>query len=482
MLEMPVARLDAMLNDPSGMGKTGEAILVGADGQRRNGSRFAGQAVSEIGSVDRQAVEAGLGGARGIVSAVDATGRSVLAAYLPLTYGGSRWTLLVQADVAEILAPVAAMRTSLIGGGLVILLVAGAAGLFFAARISKPISAITGSMARLAAGDTDVAVPAADGRDEIGEMARAVAVFKDNAIEMSRLQASQEEAKRQAEAERKRALNEMADRFGASISSVAGSVGLAADELKGAAGTMTGLAEEVSRKANAVHQAAEHTTANVETVAAAAEELTASVGEITRHVGKASTIAADAVEEAGRANSMVQDLAVAADRIDEVVNLINSIASQTNLLALNATIEAARAGEAGKGFSVVAGEVKDLANQSAKATDEIRQQIASVQEAARGAVEVIRGISTTIGQINTIAATVAEAVESQGRATHEIARNIQEAAAGTRAVSDNVAGVNMAADQAHGSAGLVLNAVQTLSAQAGALRGGVDDFLAKIRG
>ncbi len=481
MLELPVTRLDALLNDPSGLGQTGEAILVGADGKRVNNSRFEGRGKALVDTVDNDAVTAGLAGASGIVSTKDAAGKSLLAAHSPIAFSGAKWTLVIEAEVAEILEPVAEMRTSLIIGGLVVLLVAGAAGLWFAGRISKPISAITASMNRLAEGDTSVAIPSSDGKDEIGEMARAVGVFRNNALEMSRMQGMQEEAKRQAEAERKDAINQVVDRFGASIASVVDGVTLTAEELKKTAGTMTELAEEVSRKASVVAQAAEHTTANVETVAAAAEELTASVGEISRHVAQASDIAGTAVQEANRANAMIAGLAEAADKIGEVVNLINEIAAQTNLLALNATIEAARAGEAGKGFSVVASEVKNLANQSARATDEIRQQITSVQSAARGAVDAIRGISGTIGQINTIAGTVADAVRNQGQATHDIARNIQEAAASTRDVSDNVGGVNQAADQAHSSAGKVMGAVQTLSSQAGTLRGGVDEFMTKVR-
>lgn len=481
ILVVPQARLNELVNASTALGETGEAILVGSDGRRRTDSRFDGKGKSLVERFDNAAVSAGLAGRNGIVAIRDSEGRRQLAAYAPLQFKGIEWALVLQAEVDEILAPVAAMRAFMLVGGLVTLLVAGTVGIAFAGRISRPVSAITAAMNRLAAGDTSVEVPNVMSNDEIGEMTRAFTVFKTNAINVERMQAARAEADQRMQAERERDLNQMADRFEASITSVVGGVTVAAEDLKTTAGTMTDLAEEVSLKADAASQAAEHTTLNVETVAAAAEELTASVEEISRRVGQASEIAGTAVDEASRANSMVQGLSEAAGRIGEVVNLINHIAGQTNLLALNATIEAARAGEMGKGFAVVAGEVKNLANQTAKATDEIRQHITSVQDATVGAVTAIQGISGTIAQINEIAIGIADAVHNQGSATHDIARNIQEAAASTREVSDNVGGVNLAANRAHASASTVMGAVESLSSQGGKLRGGVDEFLAMVR-
>lgn len=481
MLEIPLAKLNSILNEPSGLGNSGEAILIGADGYRRNDSRFVAGGKALRARIDNAATRAGLGGEKGVVATEDAAGRHLLAAHVPLAFLGTGWALILQSDVDEILAPVTSTRDFMLLGGFVTLVIAGAIGFVFAGRITRPISAITMAMNSLAQGDTSVRIPSSDSRDEVSEMALAVLVFKDNAIEMRRLQDSQEEMKRQGEVERRQTLNDLADHFGASISSVVETVTAAATELETAATSMTALAEEVSQKSSAASQAAEHTTANVESVAAAAEELTASVAEIGHHVGRASAIADTAVEEADRANSIIQGLAEAANRIGEVVTMISTIAGQTNLLALNATIEAARAGDAGKGFSVVAGEVKNLANQTASATEEISRQIASVQRATSDAVGAIQVISGTIGDINSIAVTIAEAVHSQNDATRDIARNINEAAASTRDVSDNVSGVNQAANQSHASAGTVMGSVKTLSGQADSLRTGVTEFLNTIR-
>jgi len=350
-----------------------------------------------------------------------------------------------------------------------------------ARALAKPITAMTEAMERLAEGDKTISVPALQRGDEIGEMAKAVEVFKQNAIAMDRMQAEQDAMKSRAEAERRADMMNLADGFESSVAGVVEHVGSAAHQMQSAAQGMAATAEQTSRQAHAVSDASDEAATNVETVAAAAEELSSSITEIARQVSESSRIAATAVDEARRTDQLVQSLAAATDRIGEVVSLITDIASQTNLLALNATIEAARAGEAGKGFAVVANEVKHLANQTAKATDEISGQIGEVQTATRQAVEAIRRIDGVIGQISEISSAIAAAVEEQGAATGEIARNVQQAANGTQQVSSNIGGVTDAAAATGRVAGEVLDAAGDLTQQATLLRQEVRKFIDKVR-
>ncbi len=480
-LQVPLGLLNGIVNDSTALGETGEAFVVGSDNLLRSDSRFAGRGKALRDRRDNAAIRDGLAGRSGQGKVIGESGQDLLATYAPIAFADTRWALVLQAEVREVLAPVAASRTFMIIMGGIILAIAGTVGFLVASTISRPMAEMAEAMNQLAGGDLSAEVRSAARRDEIGEIARAFGVFKANAVEMSRLRAEQEEADRKLRAERSAALRQLAEQFSSSVASVVDGVAHAADELKATAKDMSELAHDVSTRADAANGAAEHTTVSVGTVAAAAEQLTASVGEISRLAGHASEVAGSAVTEAGRANSMVQGLAEAASRIGEVVGLINSIAGQTNLLALNATIEAARAGEAGKGFAVVAGEVKTLANQTAQATDEIRQHISSVQDATNGAVEAIQGISGIIGRINEIAGVIAEAVEGQGAATLDIARNIQDAALSTREVSENVAGVSRSAVHARGSAGTVQGAVESLSSQGRQLRSCVSEFLSMVQ-
>jgi len=350
-----------------------------------------------------------------------------------------------------------------------------------ASGITRGVSAMTQAMTSLASGNTEVEIPARENRDEIGKMAGAVQVFKDNAIEKNRLEAEQVERERRMAEEKQAAMHKMAAEFEASVGQVVSQVSSAATQMESSSAAMSATAEETTRQAAAVAAASEQASANVQTVASAAEELSGSIAEISRQVTQASEIASRAVKEAEQTNVKVQGLASAANKIGEVVSLITDIAEQTNLLALNATIEAARAGDAGKGFAVVASEVKNLANQTAKATDEIGAQITGIQSATQEAVSAIESITKTISQINEVNSGVASAVEEQGAATQEIARNVEQAATGTQEVSSNIGGVSQAASETGAAAEQIKGAAAELSQQSEHLRVEVDKFLTEVR-
>ncbi len=383
-----------------------------------------------------------------------------------------------QSAVVSTIASSHVMQYSSLG---VILLAGVALSLLLARSITGPLARMTAALQGLAAGDRSLEVPETQRRDEIGAMAKAAQVFKDNAIAMERMQAEQEAIKGKAEEEKRQAITALADRFEASVRGVVDVVSASSTEMQAAAQSMTATAEETSRQSMTVSASAEQTSANVQTVASATEQLSSSITEIGRQVEQSAKIARNAVSEAQHTNSAVESLARASQRIEEVVQLIEGIAAQTNLLALNATIEAARAGEAGKGFAVVASEVKTLANQTAKATEEIKGQIAEIQGATTQTVDAMKSIGSTIGQIDEIATAIAAAVEQQSGATSDIASNVHQAAKGTTEIANNIGGVNQAAGQTGAAATQVLGAASELSQQAEKLRGEVDTFIATLR-
>jgi len=406
-----------------------------------------------------------------------------------------RGVLEINTDISVALA-----RGAWVGRGiaLAIILVLGGVLLLTYYRMRKvvvqPVGNMTDVMESLATGDLSVEVPSQDQTDEIGEMARAVQIFKDKTRETEDLKAQQAEteaatnkrredrrvAEAQAEKDRHAGMLALADDFEQGVKSVVESVSTAASEMQTTAQSMSTIAAQTTSQSNLVASAAEEATSNVQTVASAAEQLAASVEEVGQQVNRSSVVADGAVDKAKQTHETVQRLDQAAQRIGEVVKLITDIAEQTNLLALNATIEAARAGDAGKGFAVVASEVKNLANQTAQATEEIDTQIADIQSATKDAVGAIDGISETIDSIAEITSSIASAVEEQGAATQEIARNTQEAANGAQEVTSNISGVTSAADQTGEASTQVLGSARQLTEESASLKEKVDDFIAKI--
>ena len=348
-------------------------------------------------------------------------------------------------------------------------------------RIVRSMGQMTAAMSEIAEGDTSVVVPCTGRRDEMGSMARALLVFKENAEKVRAMQAEREALEKAARAEKAAAMNRLADEFEAKIGEIVETVSSASTELEASARTLTATADRSQQLATAVAAASEEASTNVQSVASATEELTSSVTEISRQVQESARMAGEAVDQARGTNDRVSELSKAAGRIGDVVELINTIAGQTNLLALNATIEAARGGEAGRGFAVVASEVKALAEQTAKATGEISHQISGIQSATQESVTAIREISGTIERLSEISSTIAAAVEEQGAATQEISRNVQQAAQGTQQVSANISDVERGAGETGSASSQVLSAAQMLSGDSDRLKVEVAKFLDTVR-
>jgi methyl-accepting chemotaxis protein len=362
-----------------------------------------------------------------------------------------------------------------------IAVIAGSIAWMIGRSISKPLGQLGGRMQALAEGKLEGDIPGIGRGDEIGAMAATVQIFKDNAVRIRGLEQAEAENQKRVAAERRAAMESLANDFERSVSGIVRSVSTAATGMQGTAQSMTATASDASARAATVSAASESASNNVGTVASAAEELSSSVAEISRQVSRSSEIANQAVQDAQRTNGIVQALSTGAEKIGEVVKLIHSIAAQTNLLALNATIEAARAGESGRGFAVVASEVKALANQTAKATEEISAQVAAMQSSTSDAVASIGGIGETIAKMSEITTSIATAIDQQGNATREIARNIQQVAAGSSEINANIGSVTSAAAATGKAASDVLGNAKELDNQSGMLRNAVDQFLAKVR-
>jgi len=361
------------------------------------------------------------------------------------------------------------------------LLFSGVLAWLIGSGIANPLNAMTGSMKRIAAGETSTEVPGSGRRDEIGDMSAAVQIFKDNAIAKERLEAEQKEAQIRSEEEKRLTQIQMANDLENAVKEVVQSIAGAAAQMRSTAENMSQISEDATHKSTSIAGATEEASANVQTVAAASEEMSSSIAEINRQVDTALEVATNAEKTSSDATDTMKALNDMSQNVGAVVSMINDIAEQTNLLALNATIEAARAGEAGKGFAVVASEVKSLASQTAKATSEIEEQVTAMQSATKSSVQSIDKIRSVISQISETSASIATSVQQQNASTQEISRNAQEAAIGTQDVANNISVVQMSVEKNGDAAGEVLTSAQQLLAQAEELDHKIDGFLSRLR-
>ena len=372
-------------------------------------------------------------------------------------------------------------QTVVIGASIVAVVLALIAAFLIATRISGALRAITEAMRTLAAGDKAIEIKGADRADEIGEMAQALIVFRDQAVEMERMEAEQAELKARSEAERQAEMMQMADDFEAQVGAVIEALSAAATDLGDRSETLNGAVDAAGHRSTSVASAAEQASASVEAVASAAEELTASIREVSSQVASSADAARASTNQAAESSEQLDRLNTAVAGVDEIVRSINDVAEQTNLLALNATIEAARAGEAGKGFAVVASEVKTLAAQTQKLTEEIGKRLGEIRSSSGDAISSTRDIIGRIREIDTTTQALAAAVEEQTSATGEISSSAQQAADGARTVSEDIAGVQTAVDESSSVADAVNSSARQLQDSAESLRTEVSRFLNTVR-
>ncbi len=470
VFQMPIDRLNETVGKTAGLGETGQAYAVGADRLMRTQARQERAPTLLAREVATNHVASALNGTAFVGHVTDYLGRDVLAAALPIQVQGTNWAVVIEQEASEALAATNRLASNVALTTLAALVVLTGVAVFVSRLVTRPLTGLNHAMIALADGDYDIAVPGDGRRDEIGEMAAAVAVFKQKGLENRQLVEAQQAQEAEAERARVDALRGMASTVEEQAVGMATVIGEKTDDMATASGRMRESASLVESRAGAVASAAEQSLANTNAVAAASEELTSSINEISGQIGTSATVAKQAAETAAKTQAIVGSLSEAARKVGDVVQLIADVAEQTNLLALNATIEAARAGDAGKGFAVVASEVKNLAGQTQRATGEIAGQVGEMQTITEQAVDAIKSIAAVIQDIDERSGGIAAAVEEQNAATGEIARNVGQAADAAREVAERILEVSREASELGDVAARVDGAAASVSETATVLK------------
>jgi len=482
-----VVRLDASFLDNvvasrDNLGETGQVYVIGEDGTLLSDMPLADSRTALTMKSSAGPALAAAGGVEtaGVVTGADGVDDLMVAR--PLQFQGQNWAVVAEKSVEETLSAVTNMRNLMFVWSLITIAVAAVIALFFSRSITRPLTTLVGALNQIASGDLGTEITAANRRDEIGDIGRAVVQIRQNAAEENERRAAEEadDARRQAE-QRQEMLASLAGDFEATVGTVVDKVAHSAAKLRESATKMRSMTDSAGETSANAATMSENTLAEVESIAAASDQLSSSIQEISTLIERSSSVAAAATKRAETTNETVKSLAEAANRIGEVITLISDIADQTNLLALNATIEAARAGEAGRGFAVVASEVKDLASQTGKATGEIQQQIDAIRGATDDAVEAIGDIQKTIDEITKSVSEVAAAVTEQSYATQGIAENTQRAAGGTSKVTEDIRNVSALSNDTNMAAQNFSEEAADMAVDAEHLDKEVRSFLAQVR-
>jgi methyl-accepting chemotaxis protein len=482
LMRIAPALFDQTLSKRVGLGDTGETLAVGLDdGLLRSNPPLASGAAKAGDPAAKLGVDAaGLKSGAPFEFARDGVDR--MAASASVDVFGGRWAVLAEQAKSEATAAADALTRLLALSAAGVLALTALLGMLLARSIVRPLGALTRALQMLAARQEVPEVAGSRRKDEIGDIARAVAIIRDVSLEEAAEQLKTTEAARMREETARRAmLRGLADRFEQSVGGIVSRVGVSISGLQTASGAMRATVDGAAERSSSVASEADRTAANINAVTSAAQELAETISHIGSRVEEAASMSASAVEGAAQAESVIATLSGAATRIGDVVGLVSEIANQTNLLALNATIEAARAGEAGRGFAVVAAEVKALAGQTAKATAEIGQHVSSIQQATGSASGAIRAITGQIQAMNEVSTAIASAVEEQTATTQEIVRSMGHASAGSTAMTSDISEVAQAAGDAGLAAGDVARATDDLLGQSQQLAAEVEHFLGNVR-
>lgn len=437
VFQMPIDRINTVMSHSSGLGESGETIIVGEDNLLRNDSRFTDENDILKTRIENEAATQALKGKPAVTLASGHSGDDFIQASHPFEFLGTKWAVVALQAQDEAMAPLMALKLWMLAIGSAFFVMAVFGGTKLARSLTRPLDEVISNIQDLIEGRLDTKVTGTKRADEIGAMKRAIEVFRDNAVSC-RLADETAASRRASEDARRQELDRVISAFKATVSDVQNQLSNQTKSMTSTSEDMVQIAERSSHAAEGALRASKVSDESVQASASAAEELRISIEEINQHTVRALDITRETSMAAEATDADVTELSGAADKIGTVIAMIREIADQTNLLALNATIEAARAGEAGKGFAVVAAEVKELSNQTAKATDQISNQIAAVQSSTRRAVNAIRSIGSQIGNVQEVTAAIASAVEEQGAATGEISKAITMAAQSSSNAAENV--------------------------------------------